>query len=287
MRRPAPMLTRRSGSHLSRHRGRGMDFDEVRPYAAGDDVRTIDWRVTARSGSVHTKLFREERERAVLVAVDLQRSMHFATQGCFKSVLASHLAALIAWKANQRGDLLGGMLFSEAEHSELQPRSGHSAVLRLLQQLVVHPSWQSSPESQSRAQSVNEPAGMGAVLQRLRHVAHPGSHITLISDFHALQQQDEVHLRELSRHCDLRFIVVHDRLEADLPPPGRYPLSAGGQRGWLDSSIKQHRQHYQLRYQQQRHWLQTLNRRYGISLLEAATDSDPLTLLQQPWLGRR
>lgn len=260
-----------------------MEFDEVRPYAAGDDVRTIDWRVTARSGKVHTKLFREERERAVVVAVDLQRSMHFATQGCFKSVLATHLAALIAWKAQHRGDLLGGMVFSEQHHKELRPRSGHGAVLRLLQQLAHHPCWQEA--------MAGSPAGvgqgMGDVLQRLRHVAHPGSHITLISDFHALTAGDERHLRELSRHCDLRFIVIHDRVEAELPPPGRYPLSDGVRRGWLDSSSTRVRQHYQLRYQQQRHWLQNLNRRYGISLLEVATDGDPLTLLQQPWLGRR
>ncbi|MCW8982700.1 MAG: DUF58 domain-containing protein, partial [Gammaproteobacteria bacterium] len=130
------LLSSRSGSYQSHRRGRGMEFDEVRPYSAGDDVRSIDWRVTARSGKVHTKLYREERERAVLLAVDLQQSMHFATRGVFKSVLAAQLAALMAWHALKQGDRLGGMVFSDDEHLEVRPQSGRAAVLSFLFQIA-------------------------------------------------------------------------------------------------------------------------------------------------------
>ena len=99
---------KQGGAYVSAFKGRGMEFDESRPYQPGDDPRNIDWRVTARSTQAYTKLFREERERPVLVVTDLRANMHFATQGCFKSVNASRAAALIAWAAHHRGDRLHG-----------------------------------------------------------------------------------------------------------------------------------------------------------------------------------
>ena len=113
-----------SGAYLSPFKGRGMEFDEVRPYTQGDDVRSIDWRVTARSGKPHTKLFREERERAVLLWIDLRPAMFFATRGAFKAVRAAQAAALLGWNTLQRGDRLGALIFDERHHDELRPRRG-------------------------------------------------------------------------------------------------------------------------------------------------------------------
>ena len=109
-----------AGTYLAKSKGRGMEFDEVRHYQNGDDVRTIDWRVTARTGKVHTKLFREEKERPVFILTDLSSSMHFGSSLLFKSVQAAHLAALIAWHVKQRGDKLGGLVFSQHQHIELK-----------------------------------------------------------------------------------------------------------------------------------------------------------------------
>lgn len=125
-----------SGQYLSAFKGRGMEFDETRPYAQGDDVRHLDWRVTARTGKPHTKLFREERERPVLLSVDYRASMRFATRGMFKSVMAARLAALVAWSALRHGDRIGGQIFSEAGRRELRPEHGQRAVLRWLEALV-------------------------------------------------------------------------------------------------------------------------------------------------------
>src|ERR687891_545971 len=103
------VLTDQSGAHVSGFRGRGMDFEEHRVYQAGDEARTIDWRVTARTGTTHVRLYREERERPVLLVVDARPAMQFGTRGCFKSVLAARAAALCAWAAHARGDRVGGM----------------------------------------------------------------------------------------------------------------------------------------------------------------------------------
>src|SRR6056300_461999 len=122
-------LSALTGPNKSNFRGRGIDFEEVRSYQPGDDIRTIDWRVTARTGSAHTKLFREERERPVLVVVDQRSSMFFGSSHCFKSVLAAQLASLIAWSALDAGDRVGGLVFNGEEHREIRPRRSRKNVL--------------------------------------------------------------------------------------------------------------------------------------------------------------
>ncbi len=111
-----------SGAYLSAFKGRGMEFEEARPYQPGDDIRNLDWRVTARTGKPHTKLFREERERPILLWVDYRNTMFFATKGVYKSVIAARAAALLAWSAHHHGDRVGGIIFSEQIHHELKPR---------------------------------------------------------------------------------------------------------------------------------------------------------------------
>lgn len=125
-----------SGGYVSRFKGRGMEFDEARLYQPGDDIRSIDWRVTARTGKAHTKVFREERERPVFISVDNRPAMQFATRGVFKSVLAAKLAGLLAWTAQHHGDRIGGQLFSEQDCRELKPQNGKHAVLRFLNALA-------------------------------------------------------------------------------------------------------------------------------------------------------
>ena len=126
---------KQAGNYLSRSKGRGMEFDEVRHYQIGDDVRAIDWRVTARTGKTHTKLFREEIERPVLVVTDLSQNMHFGSKLLFKSVQAAHVAALVAWHAKNRGDRVGGLVFNQDVHKELKPRSRQQGVLHYLHTL--------------------------------------------------------------------------------------------------------------------------------------------------------
>ncbi len=125
---------RLAGNHLSRFRGRGMDYQESRAYQAGDDARSMDWRVTARTGKPHVKLYQEERERPVVLFLDLNPGMFFGSRGMLKSVVAARAAALIAWAAAAHGDRIGGLLFNGG-YCDLQPRGGKHGVLRLIRQI--------------------------------------------------------------------------------------------------------------------------------------------------------
>lgn len=235
----------RSGNYLSRSKGRGMEFDEVRHYQTGDDIRAIDWRVTARTGKTHTKLFREELERPVLIATDLSASMHFGSQLLFKSVQAAHLAALVAWHAKNRGDRLGGIVFNQHDHLELKPRSRKEGVLHYLHALTAIHQLQSTAQQTdlqmskdqnhfTEADSTNpnfENAYFEKNCARIRQIAKPGSLVYLITDAQAIKntllkssiqngntQCDALrHLTHISRHCELVICLINDPLEQALP----------------------------------------------------------------------
>ncbi len=265
-----------SGDYHSPFKGRGMEFDEVRAYAQGDDVRTLDWRVTARTGRPHTKLFREERERAVLLWVDMRSAMFFATQGAFKAVRAAQAAALLGWSAVYQGDRLGGLVFSEKAHIELRPKRGKPPLLHLLQQLAVHPAWlHHTSDPLASEQALNQ------ALTRLRSVAQPGSLIILLSDFAHLNGQCSTQLAQLARHNELVLVDIHDPMEQELPPPGQYRLSDGESFMTLATENPQLRERYRSRFIRQQEELQQLCRRYKMTLLPLGTADEPLRALQQ------
>ncbi len=267
------ILSRQSGDYQSPFRGRGMEFDESRLYQPGDDIRNIDWRVTARTGKTHTKLFREERERPVFVWIDLRRPMHFATRGRYKSVLAAQLAALIAWSALNNGDRVGGVIFSEQEHHELKPQRGRTAVLRLINRIVNDVAWSPQATAGGDRQSLEH------ALQRLQRVARPGSLIFLISDFRELESDAEIPLARLCRHNEVGMLFVYDRLEQELPPPGRYRVSDAGREFMLDTSDNHLAKHHMEQFRERMHRLRQLAVANRMLLLPCRTDAEPLTLL--------
>lgn len=200
-----------SGTYLARNKGRGMEFDEVRHYQNGDDIRSIDWRVTARTGKTHTKLFREEIERPVLIATDLSSGMFFGSQLLYKSVQASHLAALVAWYGFKSSDRVGGLVFSEQQHIELKPASRRRGVLHYLNALV------STHDTSIRESSQMYSDYFEKSCARLRQLAKPGALVYLISDFYNLNEISIAHLSQLSKHCELICCHVSDPLELRLP----------------------------------------------------------------------
>jgi len=276
--RPRQVRALSSGGYLSPFKGRGMEFDEVRPYVQGDDVRSIDWRVTARSGRPHTKLFREERERPVLLWIDLRATMMFATRGAYKAVRAAQTAALLGWHTQHRGDRLGALLFDEQNHLELRPRRGQQPLVHLLRQLSAHPAWERRAppsDSESSANLLNQ------ALMRLRRVAQPGSQLILLSDFNGLNTQAASHLSLLARHNELLLIDIHDPLEAELPPPGRYRLSDGRRFLGLETADMTLRTRYREHFEAHQAALQQLCRRNGIARLPLSSATDPLFVLQR------
>lgn len=198
------------GGHLSRLKGRGMEFDEVRHYQSGDDIRAIDWRVTARTGQTYTKLFREEKERPVFFFVDISPSMQFGTRLLYKSVQAAHLSAALAWQFAYRGDRVGGLVFNSNQHRELKPAGRDKGVLRLLQALVSVQ--QSAPTERPDSRSL-----FSENIQRMRRLVKTGAQVYLISDFHQLTDESVRDLRALSQHNAIQAILVQDPLERALP----------------------------------------------------------------------
>ena len=271
-----------TGAYVSHFRGRGMEFDESRPYQPGDDPRNIDWRVTARSTEAYTKLFREERERPVLVVVDLRSNMHFATQGSFKSVVASRAAALISWAAHHRGDRLGGLIFGDSVHRELKPRLGRQAALRYVHELVNHPDWNESSDDAVK----DEEAPLTQAMASLRRVSRPGSLVVVISDFIGLSRTAQAYLAGVARHNEVLAVFVSDPLEHDLPPPGRYRLVSHEAELAIDTYARTARKDYEHAFEERKQNLEAFCQRYGIHLLALSTQEDPVESLQTA-LGKR
>jgi uncharacterized protein (DUF58 family) len=231
---------RLAGTYLTKMKGRGMEFDEARHYQHGDDIRAIDWRVTARTGKTHTKLFREEKERPIFIVVDLGKAMHFGTQLMFKSVQAGHLASLISWSAAKRGDRIGGLIFNQNTHLEFKPRTRQKAVLTLLNGLQqIH----SHQEREQNSQSALEDA-----CAKTRRLAKPGSAVFIISDFGTVSDTLKQHISRLSRHCEVVAYRISDPFEHALPTvntPQQVILTDGRDRQALVLGEKQQALTYQ------------------------------------------
>jgi uncharacterized protein (DUF58 family) len=268
-----------TGSHRSRFRGRGMDFQESRLYQAGDDIRNMDWRVTARSGKPHTKLYQEERELPVVLLVDFNLGMFFGSTNSLKSVVAAKTAALIAWAVACRGDRIGALLITEGDenetHRELAPKMGKRGALQLIRELVIHSNPQKAMQSTSHHTSLNDQ------LKRLRHLAHPGTLVFLISDFYNIDDETSQHLQRLSRHNDIQAIQIIDPLEVMPPPPARYSVTDGDNTGVLNTRSKRGRKRYQKYFNQHHQMVDDLMSRHNIPLLQISTADDILLTLQQ------
>ncbi len=270
--------SRQSGGYVSRFKGRGMEFDEARLYQPGDDIRSIDWRVTARTGKTHTKVFREERERPVFISLDNRLTMHFATRGVFKSVLSAKLAGLLAWAAEYHGDRIGGQIFSEQECQELKPQNGRHAVLRFLS-AIVGKSDSSSVINELTTKSTAT-ITLEQVLARLTQHARPGSLVYIISDFRGINDQAETHIAKLSEHCEVVLIFIYDPLESNLPPKGRYRFTDNVRDIVIDTNDQQQLLSYQQRFDQRKQGLELLAKKRGLKFIECSTSEDPLQCLR-------
>ena len=269
-----------NGQYLSPFKGRGMEFDESRPYQPGDDIRAIDWRVTARTNKTHTKVFREERERPVLLWVDYREPMFFGTQQHFKSVLAAKISALLAWSTAHHGDRLGGLIFSEKDHIELRPSRGKTASLHFIKQLAQHSAWDEHENSSEKKQLIHNKSAADS-LSRLHRVSKPGSLIFLISDFRNMDELAWSQISQLNRNTDVVLISLHDPLEKQLPPAGIYKISNGEAELNLNTYDKKQCRDYQQRFESQQAALQNKCRKLGMHFISLSTEDDFLSQLQQ------
>ena len=273
-RRPARSAI--TGGHASRFRGRGMDYLESRAYQPGDDIRSMDWRVTARTNHAHVKLYQEERERPVVVMIDLGPGMFFATQGAFKSVIAARTAALIGWAAIQNGDRIGAFLFNGGHH-ELRPLGGQRGVMRLIRQLVTATDPAATPANQridAQSSHLNE------ALLRLHRVARPGSLVFILSDFYAINEDTRRHMQRLRQHNDIVACQIVDALELAPPPAGRYAITDGVQNGLLDTRSVSRRRAYADYFAAHHREVRELMQQSAVPLLRLSTTDDVAQVLR-------
>ena len=267
-----------AGGHKSRFRGRGMDFDQVRIYQPGDDVRSIDWRVTARTQVPHTKIFSEERERPILVISDLRGPMFFGSQR-LKSVVACEISAALAWAGLAANDRAGGLVFGSQQQVDIKSRRSHHAVLQFIHALHEYSSQLLEPQPDRYS--------LGDILEESRRFILPGSTVFIFSDFHDLDSSCERHLFELARHGNLNFCHVYDNIETELPPPSLYAVTDGQQRIMLDSSNKQLRQQFVDAFSQRSQHLRKLSEQLSAGLLSFNSAENVMSVLARAYGKRR
>ncbi|MBQ0831605.1 DUF58 domain-containing protein [Marinobacter sp.] len=267
-----PARARQAGLQRSAQRGRGMAFSEVRLYQPGDDIRSIDWRVTARRQAPHTKLYEEERERPVLLLCDLGPTLFFASTGAFKQVRCAQLASILAWLALSAGDQVGGIVFNGNTLTVQRPARRKKSVLRLLDTLA-------SQQRTSVDSSATETT-LDTALSEARRVAHTGSRIFIISDFLNISENTPSLLGALARHNSVSALRVVDPLEQALPKSGRFAVAGAEGPVWFDASNRSFQQAWHQRITLHEATLEECFRLSGVGATSISTREAPATSLK-------
>ena len=233
-----------SGALTSRIRGRGVDLDEVRLYQAGDDVRNIDWKVTARKQKPHTKIFREERERPTMLVVDQSSTMFFGSQVRMKSVVAAEVAARIAWMTLNLRDRVGGIVIGNDSLQVFKPIRSKTNVIRLLNAIS-----DANTRLSASTRAIEQPRfAWQDVLMNLRRVTPIGHRLVFISDFENLSDVELRQLLVLQQHNEVTLIHIYDPLERDLPPSGIYTVTDGSNKVTFSSASRRNQSNYADRF---------------------------------------
>ncbi|WP_424931956.1 DUF58 domain-containing protein [Amaricoccus macauensis] len=218
-----------NGRHASRLRGRGLNFEELRDYLPGDDIRSIDWKVTARTGRPHVRVMTEERDRPALIVVDQRMSMFFGSERNMKSVTAAEAAALAAFRILDQGDRVGGIVFGDRHIAEIRPQRSRMALDRFLAAL-------SDANSLLRADAPNvTPVSLTSVLRSVSRIARRDHLIIVLSDFDVIDAETERLVSGLSRRNDLVLGLVTDPFAHDLPEGLRLIVSDGVLQAEIDT----------------------------------------------------
>ncbi len=248
------------GEYQSAFKGRGMEFSEVREYIYGDDIRQIDWNVTARTGDPFIKKFEEEREQTLMLCVDISPSGVFGSQGQSKMELAIEICAVLAFSAIKNGDKVGLVLFTNEIEKVIPPKKGRLHVLRLIRELLT-----------------TEPEGNGTdiseALSYINRLLNRRAIIILASDFQ--DNQYDRQLKITNRKHDLVNIFINDKLEDDLPDLGLIPLKDAetGEEILVDTSSEKVRNEYRRKRRQQKEELRNQSLRRKIDMIEVETNA--------------
>lgn len=256
-----------AGEYHSVFKGRGIEFDEVRPYQEGDDVRTIDWKVTARTGGLHVKRYSEERELTVMIVVDVSGSGLFGTGSAFKGEMAVEISALLAFAAIKNNDRVGLVLFSDRIEKVIPPKKGKNHILRLIREILTH------EIDQTRAVSGTD---ISAALEFTQRLLTRQAVIFVISDF--LDEDFEKPLRILNQRHDLIALHMTDEREKTLPAMGIVMMEDAetGKRLTVDTGRARVRRHFtHMQAAREQRLIETF-RRCGVDHVTLTTTTDPI-----------
>jgi uncharacterized protein (DUF58 family) len=274
-----PVRSLLAGRRASKLRGRGLDFDELRAYVAGDDVRRIDWRATARLGKPYVRSYTEERDRPVLLVVDQRPSMFFGSQGAMKSVVAARFAALAAWRVVAVGDNVGALVFGEDGHTSVRPGRSPRTVLEIIEQLVAAGARLGRPPRQ-------QSDTFAATLQEVAHLVAHDALIVLVSDLRGVSDDATAALSHVRRRADLVVAWVLDPLEASLPDVGLAAVTDGASQLSLPTSDPALRTAFAAAFSEDRARVQSFFDDVGALHFELRTDR-PLVDQVESTFGKR
>lgn len=257
-----------SGKNASKLRGRGLDFEEVRKYVRGDDIRKIDWKVTARTKIPHTKVFNEEKERPVFTVVDQTGFMFFGSEVYVKSVVAAKVAAITGFRTLKIGDRFGGIVFNDESYEHIKPKRSRVAVMRFLEAVVKYN--EQLPKQQVIKSNVDR---LNEMLKRTHMAITHDYVVSIISDFSDMDQDTIQHLINLSMHNDVILVHVVDQLDQQLPDTKMILTDGEYQIRW-DGKKNSNEQKFEQAYQDVMDELQEKLRRYNIAIMALNTKED-------------
>jgi Uncharacterized conserved protein (some members contain a von Willebrand factor type A (vWA) domain) len=263
------LISEKGGYHQAIRKGRGMEFSEVREYTAGDDVRHIDWKVSARTQKTHTKVFTEELEKPVVCVLEQTPKLFFGSRTRFKADMALQLLAALGWVTLQQGDRFGGLAFNHLGHQWVEPRHHQTSVMQFLHQSLALQQQLSSPGTSSAENWLTQ-------LSQLQKHLRPGTRVFLVGDFLNSSDAFIEKLTQLKRHADITLIHVYDPLEIHLPTLGQLKLTDGDHEMALNTLDEAFREQYTELYENA--W-QTLHQQlapWHLPLVDIATDEDPV-----------
>ena len=264
-----------NGHHASRLRGRGLNFEELRRYLPGDDVRTLDWKVTARTRMPHVRVYTEEKDRQVLFLVDQRLNMFFGTRDKLKSVTAAQIAALGLWRALKTGDRVGGIVFNDAELKPFRPTATETHVLRILQTVAAF-----NQRLSVTSGLEDRPQQLNTVLHQARNfIGHSGL-VIIISDFMGADETTHKLIAQMAQHNDVLGFLVHDPARIN-PAHSQVNVSDGRQQIQLDFSDTRERKVILDDYQKEQQNLHTFLAKLSAPLIPISNQGDVLQQIQK------
>lgn len=255
------------GKHASKLRGRGMDFEEVRQYVAGDDIRTIDWKVTARTQKTHSKVFSEEKEKPALIVVDQSKTMFFGSQKKTKAVVAAEIAAIVSFKIQKEGDRVGGLVFTESEADVVLPKRNRKNTLHFLKRIVKHNRSLPTQKKGDREKVLTE------AINKVQNIVTHDYLVIVISDFVHYSPNVVKYLSRLSQHNDVLLVKVFDPLERDIPKE-KMIIGDGEKQIAVDGKKKPLQQKFQEGFDDDLNAFQAAMLKYRIPMIQLNTVDD-------------